>query len=169
MKEYMKNLSINILVLTILLTGCATTNTSNEKISKIKPDLLPSQEQKWAFMTGKWFGSQPTKDGGVKQEIMVRAPQGTYQITFRIYDKEGKYKEQTEAGHWGVSGPIYFTSFRGWVKGKEFSPANPSDPYNYDAYKIIKLNNEIFEYKALSSENTFLLKKVPNDYVFPEQ
>jgi len=157
------------LALIFLTTGCATTNTSNGIITNIKTDLSTTEEQKWEFLSGKWFGSQPIKDGGVRQEIMERSPQGTYKITFRVYDKEGKHQEQTEAGHWGVSGPVYFTSFRGWVKGKEFNPANPSDPYNYDAYRIIKLNNEVFKYEHFTQKGTYIIKKVSNDFVFPER
>lgn len=134
----------------------------------MKPNLTSSQEEKWKFMTGKWYGKQPTKDGGVKQQIMHRDSGGSYKITFRIHDKNGKYKEQTEGGHWGVSGPIYFTSFRGWFNDGQFLASNPADPYNYDAYKIIKLNDKVFEYEAFSSNNKFTLRKVPNDFVFPE-
>ena len=158
-----------IILIVLVLTGCATTNTSNETLAGSKSDLSQTQKENWGFMTGKWYGSQPTDDGGIKQEIMVRSPQGTYQVTFRTYDKKGKYKEQTEVGHWGISGPIYFTSFRGWLNGKRFLPSDQADPYNYDAYRIIKLTNESFKYESFSSKEIFTLKKVSDNYVFPEK
>ncbi len=159
--------SITALLIALTLTGCATTNTSSDAVTSQKPSLTLSQKETWNLMIGKWYGSQPTKDGGEKKEIMERSPQGTYQTTFRIYGKNGKYKEQAEAGHWGVSGPVYFTIFRGWVKGDQLSPSNPTDPYNYDAYKIIKLNNDVFEYENYSSGNKYVNKRVPNDFQFP--
>lgn len=164
----MKLLSIFTTIFFLALPGYASTNTSTGSITSFKPTLNLSQEESWSFMVGKWFGSQPTKEGGVKKQIMERLPQGEYRVTFRIYDKEGKYEEQTEAGYWGISDQIYFTIFRGWINAGQFVPSNPSDPYNYDAYKIISLSNKIFEYKSLSSGNSYSLKKVDNDFAFPE-
>lgn len=163
----MRILIISKVFVMLIITGCATTNTSTVAVTSKKPSLSISQEETWNLMIGKWYGSQPTKDGGKVQEIMERSPQGTYKITFRVYEKDGKYKEQSEAGHWGVSGPIYFTIFRGWVKNNQLSPSNPADPYNYDAYKIINLNNEVFEYESYSSGNKYTNKKVSNDFEFP--
>jgi len=158
---------IIVVIIGAIISGCATTNTSTVEITSEKPSLTLSQEETWNLLTGKWYGSQPTKDGGQKQEIMERSPQGTYKITFRVYDKDGNLKEQSEAGHWGVSGPVYFTIFRGWVEGDRLSPSNPADPYNYDAYRIIKLDNEVFEYENYSSGNKYVIKRVPNDFQFP--
>tara|TARA_B100000768_G_C11165037_1_gene326208 strand:+ start:320 stop:814 length:495 start_codon:yes stop_codon:yes gene_type:complete len=159
--------SIIALFVGLALTGCATTNTSTVTVTSQKPSLSLAQEETWDLMIGKWYGSQPTKDGGKKQTIMERSPQGTYKITFRVFDKDGKYKEQAEVGHWGVSGPVYFTMFRGWIKGDQLSPSNPSDPFNYDAYKIIKLNKDVFEYEDYSTGDKYVTKKVPNDFQFP--
>lgn len=164
----MRTLSIISILIMLAMMGCATTHTSTEEITSVKPSLPSSQEEAWNLLIGKWYGSQPTKDGGEKKEIVERSPQGTYQITFRIYGKDGQYKEQTEAGQWGVSGPVYFTIFRGWVKGNRFSPSNPADPYNYDAYRIIKLNNEEFGYENYSSGNRYIVKRVSDDFVFPD-
>jgi len=38
----------------------------------------------------------------------------------------------------------------------------------YDAYKIITLNSEVFEYESFSSGNRYTLIKVPDDFVFPD-
>ena len=134
----------------------------------MKPDLTPDKVANWNYMTGKWYGEQPTQEGGIRQELINRNINGTYKVTFRVHDKNGKYTDQSEAGHWGMSGPIYFTAFRGWVYGEQLSPSNPSDPYNYDAYKIIKLNEKYFEYQSFSTSNRFSLMKVANDFEFPE-
>jgi len=164
----MRILNITSLIVMFILPGCATTNTSTVAITDEKPTLTLSQENAWNLMIGKWYGSQPTKDGGLRKEIVERSAQGTYKITFRVYDKEGKFKEQSEAGHWGVSGPVYFTIFRGWIKDNKLSPSNPSDPYNYDAYKIIKLNSEVFEYENYSTGNKYVIKKVAGYFEFPQ-
>jgi hypothetical protein len=164
----MKRLKLILVSLVILLGGCATTTTSDVKVTSVKPPLTLSEEEKWKLMVGKWFGSQPTKEGGIKKEIVERSPQGTYKITFRVYDKEGNYKEEVEAGHWGICGPVYFSIFRGWIKDSQFVSANPADPYNYDAYKIISLTNEVFEYEHFGDGERYVIKKVPIEYEFSE-
>lgn len=150
------------------LCGCATTNTSMIAITAEKPSLTLSQKEAWSMVVGKWYGSQPTKNGGKKEEIHENLPDGTYKVTFRVIDPEKVAKESVEVGQWGVCGPIYFSIFRGWVRGDRFSPSNPSDPYNYDAYRIIKLGNEVFEYEHVTTGNHYVIRKVPLDFKFPE-
>lgn len=119
-------------------------------------------------MVGKWYGSQPTKEGGVKQHTIERAIDGSYKIVFRVTDANGKVEESSEVGHWGVSGPIYFSIFRGWLSDGRLSTSDPTSPYNYDAYKIINLSTEDFEYESFSSGNRYKIKRVPNDFEFPK-
>lgn len=164
----MSKLILVIGILAFGLNGCDTTNTSTTTITSTKPSVSFSQEEAWRMMVGKWYGSQPTKNGGKKQEITEKQPDGTFKITFKITDPEKGIKESIEVGQWGLSGPIYFSIFRGWVKGEHYSPSNPSDPYNYDAYHIINLSNEVFEYEHVTTGNHYVIKKVPNDFEFPE-
>ena len=119
-------------------------------------------------MVGKWFGEQPTKEGGRRQWIVERASNGTYKITFRVYKKDGTFSESAEVGQWAVSGPVYMSMFRGHVDGNKIEPVDPSDPYNYDAYEILVLNNSTFKYKSFEYDATFTLKKVGNNFGFPE-
>ena len=120
-------------------------------------------------MIGKWYGSQPTKEGGVKKWIVERMSPGTYKIVFRIYEKDAtSYWEQIEVGEWGVSGPVYFSILRGWVKDGKLTPADPTDPFNYDAYKIISLTDEKFEYENYDSGDVYGIKKVPISFDFPD-
>jgi len=167
--------NISILLSLTLFTACSSAVvptqliTSEQTINAAKPALDPAQKKTWDLMIGKWYGSQPTKNGGVKKEIMERAPDGSYMVTFRNYDKLGNFKDTVEAGHWGVSSPIYFVIFRGWIKGEGFQPADPQDSYNYDAYEIINLTDSVFEYKSYNSGNTYTLHKVAADFSFPEK
>lgn len=87
----MKIKELIALAMTLIITSYATAHASDKIIPNIKPDLSITQEQKWKFLSGKWFGSQTTKNGTIRQEIMERSPQGTYKITFRVFDKKGKY------------------------------------------------------------------------------
>ena len=142
--------------------------TSEKAVTDPKPDLKLKEAETWGLMIGKWYGSQPTKEGGARSHIVERFPNGTYRITFRLYDPQGGYREQREVGHWGVSGPIYFTILRGWLEGDKMAPADPGDPYYQDAYKIITLNDEVFEYEHAASGNRFSIRRVPQDFEFPK-
>src|SRR3546814_1723567 len=70
-----------------------------------------------------------------------------FRITFRFYDADGSYREQVEVGEWGISGPVYFLSTKGWVDDGTFLKADTRNGELYDAYKILKLNAGIFEYE----------------------
>lgn len=66
-------------VLSVLLSGgCTTTRLANETVDFEKPGLSKSQEETWALMLGKWYGDQPTKDGGRKQWVVERLADGKY-------------------------------------------------------------------------------------------
>jgi hypothetical protein len=140
--------------LLFLLAGVAV-DTSANAISEAKPPLTLEQREKWRILVGKWYGSQPTKDGGERKWIVERSPLGKFKAVFRTYEKDmTSYWEQIEVGDWGVSGPVYFTIFRGWIGKGKLKLANPADPYNYDAYKIIALTGQEFEYESYDSFHT---------------
>ncbi len=153
----------------ITTTVSASDNTAATKIEAIKPDPTISQVERWRLMTGKWFGSQPTKDGKTLKWIVDRSEDGTYQIRFREYKSDGSFKENIEVGEWGVSGPIYFSVYKGRVDNGQLRRVNPTDPYNRDAYKITTLNDNIFVYESLEVPNRYTVKRVSPLFDFDSQ
>src|SRR5690606_20461033 len=126
---------IRIFALVIVLTasfGCAQRGVAIHE----KPDISISQKEKWDLMVGKWLGNAVTERGDARRWLVQRFEDGTYQIDFVLHKKDGAVEKSSEVGQWAISGPVYFTSFRGWLRGSSLSPSDPSDPYNYDAYKI---------------------------------
>jgi hypothetical protein len=158
-RKSMKILISIILFLQLLTSGCATTVTSNKVITDSKPVSL-SDEKTWKYLIGEWHGSQTTKEGGNRKEICIRHPDGTYEVEFKSTDKDGVVSNHKEVGLWGVSGSIYFSIFRGWVNNGRIKLSDPSDPYNYDAYSIIILDETEFEYKHVSTGNEYKVIKV---------
>lgn len=120
------------------------------------------------MMLGKWYGDLPTKEGGRKQWTIERAHDGTYRIDFLVTKSDGSTQQHSEAGHWGVAGNIYFSIYRGAIDNGQFYPSNPNDPYNYDAYNIIGLTAESFEYQNIDSKNKYTVKKVPSNFLLGE-
>ena len=163
----MKELAYFVIVL-IFLNGCATitATTSSKKIVAIKPKSSESQKDRWKLLAGKWYGNQIEKDGGWLEWIVDRSIDGKYRIDFRLHNEDGTYKDQVEVGEWGISGPIYFSIFKGWLKNKRFSPNDATNPNNRDAYKILKLDSEIFIYKNFETGNEYTVKKVPETFSF---
>lgn len=156
------------IALFITIAGCSHKQISTESITQTKPELTRTEAETWILMVGRWYGDQPTKAGGRRQWLVERNKDGTYKINFRFTEQDGTIRNSAEVGEWAISGPVYFSSFRGWVRGNTIELADRSDPYNYDAYRIIQLSNELFEYEHLSTGNRFTIKRVPSDFEMPE-
>lgn len=137
-------------------------------IDEGKPPLSLSQQAKWAQLVGRWFGSEITKNGGKVMWIAERNNDGKYKIHFRIIEASGNQINKIEVGEWGVSGPVYFTIYKADLDGDKVVPVDPTDPYNRDAYKILRLTNDIFEYESFDSNNKYSVRKVSTDFTFPE-
>lgn len=158
---------MRLIVVTLIaaaVVGCAT----HPAIDTFKA-VDASQKTQRSLLVGKWFGEATTKDGGKRLQITQRAPDGTYEVQFRITEKSGEAWDQSEVGFWGTSGSIYFTITKGWLDGEHFSPADPADASLNDAYQILELNQERFRYKALQSDNEYTLSRVVESFTFPSE
>ena len=153
----MKHLLI-LLFSSTLFFGCSSTNTPT--ITESKPDLTLDKKQLRNGFIGKWESTQLTKDGNTKHAVIERNPDSRYVVEFKIFypDQTLKYQSK-EFGFWGVSGGVYFTMFRGWIKNDEFSPANPDNAYYYDAYKILNVSENELSYENLSSGNKYVYQR----------
>lgn len=158
-----------IAVACAMIVGCSHNQTSSPLVTESKSMLnFAEEEEAWKLMIGMWYGDQPTSDGGRKQWLRLQYPDGNYQIKFKSTGANGAISESVEVGQWAISGPIYFTSFRGWLREYGVDPSDPSDPYNYDAYRIIRLTSEVFEYEHFESGNRYTVEKVAPTFEFPD-
>ena len=171
----MKKIAITLCFLLIPVIGCSKpspTSTVPPKVSlqdEVTTKLLPTREAKWPLLVGKWFGSMSTKGGGKYMWIADRKNDGSYKIHFRVVEPSGKKNiDKIEVGEWGVSGNIYFTIYKADIEGGKTIPVDPTVPANRDAYKIRNLTNEVFEYEHLDNGVRFSVRKVAEDFVFPE-
>lgn len=166
-----------VLMLTFVIYPqiCFSTTSSSgislsppNEIDASKPALSSSQKTRWSYLIGKWFGKEATKEGGTVMWITERDDTGRYEIHFRSIDASGKVEEHIEVGEWGISGPIYFTIFKGTIENGRTLPSDSTDPYNRDAYRILRLDNNIFEYESFASGNKYKATKVPSNFIFPK-
>jgi len=89
-------------------------------------------------------------------------------VRLRTYNQNGGYRDHVEVGDWGISGNIYFTTVRGMIKNGGFYRVNKIDPYGHDAYKIIRLTKNRFEYEHVSTGNRYVLTKADADFQLPD-
>ena len=150
-----------------LLCACATPYTRRTPVEAAKPAPSDPQKEVWRHMLGRFHGKQPTPEGGVYEWVVERAANGTYVIHFRICGPDGDCVDRIEFGEWGVSGPVYFSIFRGWVEDGVMRPSDPSNPYNYDAYRIVRLTGDTFEYETFDGVNRFRIERVGPDFELP--
>lgn len=132
----------------------------------MKPREASEQEQR-AMLVGSWYGESVTKSGGSRAHLMRRAADGTFKVTFRVVDSNGKITEQTEVGVWGASGSVYFTITRGWIRGDRLVSASPDDANLNDAYEILELTHDRFRYRNFQTRNEFTVKRVPDTFELP--
>ena len=63
-------------------------------------------------------------------------------------------------------GPGDVTEF--WQDFDTLISANPRDPYNSDAFRIIFLTEDEFSYEHMATENRYTLQRVSDDFELPE-
>lgn len=120
------------------------------------------------IFVGRWYGETAKTDGSAKRWIVDAFPDGVFRITFRFYEEDGSYREQVEVGEWGISGPVYFLSTKGWVDDGMFLKADTRNGELYDAYKILKLDGGVFEYEHYVNGNRYQVRKVDTGFALPE-
>lgn len=120
------------------------------------------------IFVGRWYGETAQTDGTTKRWVVDAFPDGVFRITFRFYEEDGSYREQIEVGEWGISGPVYFLSTKGWVDDGMFLKADTRNGELYDAYKILKLDTSVFEYEHYVNGNRYQVRKVDTGFALPD-
>lgn len=158
-----------ILACFLSLAGCAAKPcfTTDSVISTGGEEVTLEQGLRWVVMTGRWYGSQPTDDGGFREHLVERFPDGTYQIHFRVHEPDGDVTESIEVGRWGVSGKVYFTFFAGWLEDGRMVPADSSDPFHYNAYLIESLRDGEMTYVSEPQGTRYSIRRVGKQFEMP--
>ena len=154
----MKHLAI---IATLFISTFVYSNTEPLKITENKPKLSLDKKLLREAFIGEWESVQITVEGNTKHSSLTRAPDSRYVVEFKILSPENELiRSSKEFGYWGVSGDIYFTSFRGWIKGDKLKQADPTNAYYYDAYNILKVTESELIYENLSSGNKYKYTRV---------
>lgn len=166
-----RSLRTSVLTIFLSITGnlpAADDQAPAQKpVDASKPSLEQSTYMKWDMMIGKWLGEAPTKEGGVRRWLVNRFSDGTYRIHFQTMRRNAVVENRIEVGNWGISGPVYFSIYRGRMVGNVLRNSDPGDPYNHDAYEILELSEDRFRYRHYETQNEYEIRKVPDEYRLP--
>jgi hypothetical protein len=153
----MNRISFLVLLCSVLgLASCATT----PPVTGIKYAESQNTVTQRQLLIGTWQGEAAVHGGGTRTWIVQRNADGTYKVDFTHTGVRDAPSAQSEMGIWGVSGGIYFTATRVIGDLRDLAGVDTDDPSLYDTYKIIRVNNETFEYQSLSTGDRYLVKRV---------
>jgi len=113
------------------------------------------------LLIGCWYRSEINDENLHEAEYAEMSVDGGYEFSFTVHNSSGEVIEQSiETGDWGLVGDIHFTIAKNEVFEQEYFAVDLANPDNYHAYKILTLNNQVFKYQHIVSEEVFILKRV---------
>lgn len=146
----------------ILLVGCAGFGSSTIDMAKAQPTKAEVASR--ANFVGTWLEVSRTKDGGTRRALSTNAANGHFEIEFENTAPDGTVSTSREYGVWGVSGDIYFVATFGWIEGRSRSPADRTNGYFDDAYRIISASEREVEYVHIPSGNRHVKRRVTEGF-----
>jgi len=113
------------------------------------------------LLFGRWYRDDLNPQGFQQSEYAELFPDGSFEITFLTINGKGEVTEQiVELGDWGLVGDVHFTITKSeFVDDKDYS-ADMTNADNYHAYKVLKLDNKVFEYQHKVTNEVFILRRV---------
>ncbi|MGJ8686984.1 MAG: hypothetical protein ACSHWQ_05865, partial [Spongiibacteraceae bacterium] len=131
------------------------------------PRLNMDTEDSRQALLGKWYAKHSDADGSQKAWLIERRLDGTYRADIHLRGADGLLLSQSAVGYWGVSEGVYFEIYRGRLEEGEIKVADPSESSHYEAYKILSLNAETFQYRRFSGWPLFTMKKMSAEFTLP--
>lgn len=154
-----------VVTCTVIFTNAIIERRSETEtfpVYKPRPSLVETRRHH--MLVGKWAGETQLRNGGRRQVLVERTVDGTFTVTFKTQWGTDHPVLEQQVGQWGISGPVYFTITTGWLDGDHIDPTDLGQPYYYDAYRIVELSDQRFEFESFATETTYLLWRVPDDF-----
>ena len=133
-------------------------------VHDFKPLPSTEEERRHALIVGHWVGESELGEGRKRRFLAEHFADGTFRVTFRTTEGEGRGRIDQHYGKWGISGPVFFTTVMG-IAGKDaVETTRAGDPYNDTAYEVLDISDEIFEYESFSPRIRYLARRVSDDF-----
>jgi hypothetical protein len=114
-----------------------------------------------ALLFGRWYRKDIDEQGQQVVEYAELSADGSFEFTFVSTEQETNITKQViELGDWGVVGNVHFTITKSELIDQRLYAADLNDSNNYQAYKVLQLNNLIFEYQHIETKEIFMMRKV---------
>ncbi|MGJ8692165.1 MAG: hypothetical protein ACSHW0_06755 [Thalassotalea sp.] len=116
------------------------------------------------LLLGKWYRNTTDEQGNQISEYAQMAADGSFEFTFIFHNNEGEITQQIiEIGDWGLVGDIHFTITKGEIIDDEHYPVDLNEPDNYNAYRVLALTNQTFQYQHIISPEIFISRRITNE------
>ena len=112
-------------------------------------------------LVGRWYRVGINEQGKETSEYAELLVDGSFEFTFSTLDNNGEVcQQEVELGDWGLVGDIHFTITKNELIEDELYAADLADADNYHAYRILQLNNLIFDYQHVQTNEVFIMRRV---------
>ena len=119
--------------------------------------MIYSREQ----FFGRWYRMAIDEQGQQKSEYAQLFPDGRFEFTFSTLNKYSEVcQQEIQLGDWGIVGDIHFTITKSELIDQALYDADLSNADNYDAYRILTLDSQIFEYQHIFTNEVFIMRRV---------
>jgi len=114
-----------------------------------------------ALLFGRWYRNDIDEQGQQVVEYAELSADGSFEFTFVSTEQETNITEQViELGDWGLVGNVHFTITKSELIDQQLYAADLNDSDNYQAYNILQLNHQVFEYQHIETKEIFMMRKV---------
>jgi hypothetical protein len=150
---------------TVIFTSAITdrrSETAAFPVYKPTPSLVEARRHD--MLVGKWAGKTSLENGALRRVLIERTMNGTFTVTVKTELGTDDPVIEQQVGQWGISGPVYFTITTGWLDGDHIDQTDLGQPYYYDAYRIIDLSKDRFEFESVATNTHYLLRRIADDF-----
>lgn len=116
------------------------------------------------LIVGNWVGETSIEGIGRRRFLAEHFEDGTFRVTFETQQADGRRCIDQYVGNWGISGPIYFTMVTDTLRGQAIEATNLGSVGRNNAYAILEIDDEVFEYESFSPRARFAARRVTSDF-----
>lgn len=118
-----------------------------------------------ALLFGRWYRNEIDANGLESIEYAQLSSDGSFEFTFISLDATGEIVEQiTELGDWGLVGDIHFTMTKNELIDEEMYAADLNNNDNYQAYKVLALDHQLFHYQHRVTKEEYIMRRVVDNH-----
>jgi hypothetical protein len=113
------------------------------------------------LLFGRWYRNDIDEQGKQVVEYAELSADGSFEFTFVSTEQQTNVTEQViELGDWGLVGNVHFTITKSESIDQQLYAADLNDSNNYQAYNVLQLNHQTFEYQHIETKEIFIMRKV---------